>query len=531
MRPEFAPKEVPAMLVESNDAIEATTIPAAGNASGADDVSGATVVVDDNREAGAPKVAEAIALLHEALRLLTELDVAGLDRQDRLDLSHELARGRIRMDAIRSGVLAEVAAKKDWEDGPTRTLVELEERVSQEPRRESQQNIARARGLAEDLPLFREAYLAGRVGSQYIDLVRSAIRSPKLKAQLADPVEGEAFLLEAAQSMTVESFRHAVRAWSIKFAPVTQERAEEKAVRQEKLHMFQKDDAWVINGTFTKLNGQKVYNALQGAMGRKAKDDNRHVPERRAATLVELCERAVQNGEIQPQARLIPHISAIVNLETLLAADARAELDCDLETQREFFGQDGDDPVLGKLKTVIPAGIAAQHFEGLEPGRLDDGTPLTPAQLQLMMCDSQISRVVFKSKSQVLDIGRKDQICTSAQARAIIARDRTCRFPGCNQTYATSQIHHVQYWEHGGLTNLDNLVMLCWHHHKKIHEEHIAIKRYEHGWQFVTRHGRVIADPNLRSDAEPPRDPAGLEGQDPPPDHGAHPDRQDSLFT
>lgn len=481
----IAPKEVLAVLVEfPND-------PGLATGSGPD-------TLERFNSAGSQQAVEALNLLNKALAMLTEINVTALDRKVRLDLSRELARGKIRMDAIRSGVLAEVDVRKDWEGGSTRTLVDLEQKVSQEPRRQSQQNIARARDLVEDLPLFREANLAGHVAPAYIDLVRSAIRSPKLKAQLAEQVEGEAFLLEAALNLTVENFRNAVRTWSIKHSPAAEERAEEELARQEKLHMFEKDGTWILNGTFTKMNGQKIYTALQGAMGRKGKGDQRPFPERRAATLVELCERAVQTGEVQPHARLVPHISALVDLETLLVADARAEMSQDLENQREFHGQGDHDPVLGKLRAIIPAGIAAKHFESLDPAHLDDGTPVTPAQLQLMMCDSQISRIIFNGRSQVFDIGRKDQICTPAQARAIIARDRTCRFPGCDQTYATSQIHHVQYWEHGGQTDLNNLVLLCWHHHKKIHDEHIVIKHYERGWQFVTKYGRVIADPNVR---------------------------------
>jgi hypothetical protein len=30
--------------------------------------------------------------------------------------------------------------------------------------------------------------------------------------------------------------------------------------------------------------------------------------------------------------------------------------------------------------------------------------------------------------------------------------------------------HHVEQWERGGLTNLENLQLLCWHHHRQRHD-------------------------------------------------------------
>ncbi|MFP3905788.1 MAG: HNH endonuclease signature motif containing protein, partial [Acidimicrobiales bacterium] len=47
-------------------------------------------------------------------------------------------------------------------------------------------------------------------------------------------------------------------------------------------------------------------------------------------------------------------------------------------------------------------------------------------------------------------------------------RDLACRGFGCERTIR--QIHHIHHWSDGGPTNLDNLVGLCWEHHRLVHE-------------------------------------------------------------
>ena len=57
---------------------------------------------------------------------------------------------------------------------------------------------------------------------------------------------------------------------------------------------------------------------------------------------------------------------------------------------------------------------------------------------------------------------------TSAQRRALRLRDGGCAFPGCGQTRFL-HAHHIVFWEHGGRTDLDNLVLLCQRHHRLLH--------------------------------------------------------------
>jgi hypothetical protein len=81
------------------------------------------------------------------------------------------------------------------------------------------------------------------------------------------------------------------------------------------------------------------------------------------------------------------------------------------------------------------------------------------------------------SISLPLDTGQATKTIPDHLRRAVIARDRCCRFPGCRQRPAACQAHHVKPRSHGGTTSLKNLILLCAFHHLT------AIHRW--GWQLT----------------------------------------------
>ena len=57
-----------------------------------------------------------------------------------------------------------------------------------------------------------------------------------------------------------------------------------------------------------------------------------------------------------------------------------------------------------------------------------------------------------------------------AQRKALLVRDRTCRAEGCDAPGTWCDAHHLDPWHNGGSTDLDNAVLLCSHHHHRIHD-------------------------------------------------------------
>ena len=78
-----------------------------------------------------------------------------------------------------------------------------------------------------------------------------------------------------------------------------------------------------------------------------------------------------------------------------------------------------------------------------------------------------------------------------AQRRALIIRDRLCRFPGCAQTRHL-KAHHIVAWSRGGPTDLHNLILLCQVHHTAVHEGGMRIDRVDGPnvtWRFLMPDG------------------------------------------
>jgi hypothetical protein len=101
----------------------------------------------------------------------------------------------------------------------------------------------------------------------------------------------------------------------------------------------------------------------------------------------------------------------------------------------------------------------------------DDTTlPLPASVLRRICCDASLVAVVEDGDGNVLNVGRKTRAIPPAIRRALKKRDHGCRFPGCCETKFVDA-HHIVHWSEGGETKLDNLILLCRHHHRLLHQE------------------------------------------------------------
>ncbi|HEY8816021.1 MAG TPA: HNH endonuclease signature motif containing protein, partial [Candidatus Dormibacteraeota bacterium] len=99
-------------------------------------------------------------------------------------------------------------------------------------------------------------------------------------------------------------------------------------------------------------------------------------------------------------------------------------------------------------------------------------------------CDSTISRVLL-ADSMVIDVGRATRVVSAPTRRALRARDHGCRWPGCDRKVDWSHPHHIVAWGRGGPTHLSNLVLLCYFHHRLVHEGEWQVVQVGREFRFV----------------------------------------------
>ena len=129
------------------------------------------------------------------------------------------------------------------------------------------------------------------------------------------------------------------------------------------------------------------------------------------------------------------------------------------------------------------------------PIRLSSGAPLSGAMVAQLACDAGFRAVARHVRSEQagddqLDLGRHQRFPSRRLRRAILRRDDgCCRFPGCTRRHRLD-VHHIVYWEHGGRTDCDNLLLLCPTHHRAVHHGGWAITGSAAGATFQRPDGR-----------------------------------------
>ena len=120
--------------------------------------------------------------------------------------------------------------------------------------------------------------------------------------------------------------------------------------------------------------------------------------------------------------------------------------------------------------------------------------------IKRLTCDGSMITLVEDEHGTPLDLGRKQRTLSTALKRALLSRDRGCSFPGCHRTRYLDA-HHLHHWAEGGDTSLDNLMLLCTHHHRCLHENGFRIEREAGGaLRFTRPDGRTIPRFGYRTD-------------------------------
>ncbi len=96
--------------------------------------------------------------------------------------------------------------------------------------------------------------------------------------------------------------------------------------------------------------------------------------------------------------------------------------------------------------------------------------PVPASTIARLACEARAGWAVLDERREVLDLGRRARTVSAAQRRAVVLRDEHCVHPGCRAPAGWCDVHHLVEWEHGGGTDLANLVLVCRRHHVAVHE-------------------------------------------------------------
>jgi hypothetical protein len=107
---------------------------------------------------------------------------------------------------------------------------------------------------------------------------------------------------------------------------------------------------------------------------------------------------------------------------------------------------------------------------------LEDGPRVSAETSRRIACDCSRVPLFEDEVGEPLSVGRKSRSIPPAIRRALRFRDDGCRFPGCTHKRFVDG-HHIAHWADGGETSLDNLVQLCRHHHRLVHEGGFTCER------------------------------------------------------
>ncbi len=131
------------------------------------------------------------------------------------------------------------------------------------------------------------------------------------------------------------------------------------------------------------------------------------------------------------------------------------------------------------------------------PGQLAGYGAIPASVARELAADGKWKRFITDPQTgNLLDYGRQSYEPPQALIDFLIARDRTCRFPGCRRSAALSDIDHAQSWETGGHTSPDNLGALCRRHHRlKTHDGWKVESREDGSCTWTSPLGKIYLTP------------------------------------
>lgn len=133
-------------------------------------------------------------------------------------------------------------------------------------------------------------------------------------------------------------------------------------------------------------------------------------------------------------------------------------------------------------KTTLVVSMTYQDLvNATGTGTTTQGQVLSPSAVRQLACDAGVIPMMLGGPSEPIDVGREERLASPAQVAALREREKGCTFPGCPRPATWCKAHHIRYWSKLGRTDLDNLALLCQHHHSHVHRHDLTATIDQHG--------------------------------------------------
>jgi hypothetical protein len=283
--------------------------------------------------------------------------------------------------------------------------------------------VQRGRFLAK-FDAIAQAAVDGKLSAGHVNALKNAC------ASAVEPVMGEqqSGLVEIMASLGVGDAQRAAGVWRQRAEAIVD--LPEPAEPTRQLSMAQTSGGVLGKFTLDRAGALQLEQAIRIASTWDGSSDTRSNQHRSADALVDVCAFFNANHDRAGSPRRRPHVELFVEFDSLSSSPLA------WTTDHAWIGSNTTD---------------------------------------MLLCDCVVHRVL-RAGNSVLNYGRTTRTVPGDLFRAVAARDGGCRFPGCDRKIAWTDAHHIRYWRNMGLTELDNLVLLCNRHHHFVHRHDVHLK-------------------------------------------------------
>lgn len=395
-----------------------------------------------------------------ALAQLVAISPLSLDRAGRVDYLSALEKQTAWLQALMQAAIIAVAGD---EPSPTESMwsgvddAEREEvaaalRLSGNT---AQLRIDVARTLTNHLPATCAALATGEISTAHANII--ARESAEIIRRGVDPEiirEIESRALAHSEFHTPAQVAVKLRHLIAKSAPAEFEEAAMTARECRRVNIYPESDGMAtLVALLPAPDAQTVMLAIE-KLARTFRD--RDKAKANTVTTFKVMNQESDRLEVEINSQTKKNIDAY-------RADALLQLASTFLNNSNTESLNHGRPVTLNLTMDLPTAMGLAE----NPGQLAGYGAIPASIARELAADAKWRRFITDPiTGSLLDYGRQYYEPPQALVDFLMARDRTCRFPGCRQPARISDIDHAQPWQEGGATAPENLGVLCRRHHR-----------------------------------------------------------------